>query len=149
MIAGWECSCCWTDLDISHQVEVCWMWERTLPFSPKAYLPLTLLCVPGKRCMGLTSRKPEGPLRPALPSPAHSTHLSSIGIMRSTQTSWWTAQSAQRTDPAALGLLVHSIRLSSWCFMQIAPTDTWDYHKVIPRVLQRLMLSSAVGIKTV
>lgn len=109
---GVGCSCCWTDPDIIHQVKVCWMWERTLPFNPKApSLFHSLLCEPWKWCMGLTSRQSEGPLRQALPSPAHSTYLgSSTEILRRTQTSCWTAQS---TDHTALVSVV-SLSQISW-----------------------------------
>lgn len=88
--AGWDCNHCWTDPDIRHRMEVCWMWERTLSFNPKALSPShSLLYVLGKCCMGLTSRQQKAPLRPALPPPAHSTHLGrSTAIMRRTQTSW-------------------------------------------------------------
>lgn len=85
--AGWECSSCWTHPDISHRVEVCWMWERTLPFNQRVLSPShPLMFVQGKRCMGLTSRQPEGPLRSALPPPAHSTHMGSrTAITRRTE----------------------------------------------------------------
>ena len=103
MTAGWECNHCWTDPDISHRVEVCWMWERTLPFNPKALPPSqSLLYVLGKCCMGSTSRQQKAHLRPVLPPPAHSTHLGrSTGIIRRAQFSWPTAKSAQRSDPTA------------------------------------------------
>lgn len=124
--AGWECSRCWTDPDISHRVEVCWMWERTLPFNPKALSRSHfLLCVPGKkRCMGLRSRQPEGPLRPALPAPAHSTHLSSTAITRRTQTSWWTVQSAQRPDPAALVSVASLLVPNMKALLQVLRTNS-------------------------
>lgn len=101
--SGWEVNHCWTRPDASHQVQVCWIWMRTLPFNPLALFPSHfLMCGPQKCCEGSSSRQPEGPLRPVLPPAAHSTHLqSSKVIMRRTQTSWWAAQSAQRTDPMA------------------------------------------------
>lgn len=60
--AGLECNCYWTYPDISHRVELCWMWERTLPFNPKALSSSHLfLCVLGETLNGIdqeTARRP-------------------------------------------------------------------------------------------
>lgn len=40
---GQECNRCWSDPDVSQQVEVCWMWEWTVPFNPNTQSPSDFL----------------------------------------------------------------------------------------------------------
>lgn len=132
MTAGRECSRCSTDPDISHREEVCWTWERTLPFNPKALSPSHLhLCVPGKRCKRLTSRQPEGLPRPGLPPPAHSTPGEQCGDHEENSNILVNSIVSTKTVPRGLGesclsasdLRVHDIK----SFLLVLHTNTWDY----------------------